>query len=73
MAKHEELIKSIMHPQLECECITKPWHQRLGANACSLVLVLVVKLVIDGKPKILYEGILPRFCMYQGDETIVVV
>jgi hypothetical protein len=39
----------------------------LDANARSLVLVLEVKLVIDGEPKILYEGI------YQGDETIVLV
>ncbi len=46
-----------MHLQLKFQRITKPWHLRLGANAHSLVLVLEVKPIIDGKPKILYEGI----------------
>ncbi len=61
-----------MHLQLKFERITKPWHQRLGANApnlvlTSLVLVLEVKLVIDGELEILYEGV------YQRDEVDVLV
>jgi hypothetical protein len=42
-------------------------YQTAGANAHSLVLVLKVKLVVDGELKILYEGV------YQGDDTNVLV
>ncbi len=56
-----------MHLQLKFECITKPWHQRLGANAPSLILILEVKLVVDGELEILYEGV------YQGDEVDVLM
>lgn len=56
-----------MHPQLKFECITKPWHWRLGANAHSFVLVPKVEHVVNDKLEILYESV------YQGDEVIVLV
>jgi type II secretory pathway component PulJ len=56
LAKHEKSIWKKMHLWLKFEHITRLWHQRLGVNACSLVLVLKVELVVDGEPKILYEG-----------------
>jgi hypothetical protein len=40
-------------------------NRRLGVNARSLLLVLKIELIINGDPKILYEGI------YQGDEVVV--
>jgi hypothetical protein len=39
----------------------------MGANAHSLVLVLEIKLVVDGELEILYESV------YQGDEANVIV
>jgi hypothetical protein len=39
----------------------------LGANACSLVLVLEAELVENGKPKILYAS------AYQGDEATILM
>jgi hypothetical protein len=39
----------------------------LGANAPSLILILEVKLVVDGELEILYEGV------YQGDEVDVLM
>jgi hypothetical protein len=57
LGKHEEPVWKITHLWLKFEHITKLWHRRLGANACSLVLVLEVELVIDGEPNILYEGV----------------
>jgi hypothetical protein len=67
LAKHKKLVKRRTHPRLEFECITISWHWKLGANARSFVLVLEVEHVVDGKPKILYEGV------YQGDEVVVLV
>ncbi len=48
---------------------TRIWvhHQTMGANAHSLVLVLEIKLVVDGELEILYESV------YQGDEANVIV
>ncbi len=47
--------------------IIKLWHQRLGGNPCSLVLVLEVEPIVDGNLEILYEG------MYERDEAVVLV
>ncbi len=57
LAKREEPVRKRTHLQLKFEHITRLWHRRLSANARSLVLVLEVELVIDGEPKILYEGV----------------
>jgi hypothetical protein len=67
LAKHEESVGRKMRLQLEFEHITKSWHWRLGANAHFLILVLKIKPIVDGKPKILYEGI------YQGDDATILM
>ncbi len=45
--------------------ITRPWYRRLHVNACSIVLVLKVDLVIDGEPNICMKastkGMKPMF------------
>jgi hypothetical protein len=50
LAEHKKSIGRKMHPWLEFDHITEPWHWRLGANAHSFVLVLEIKLVIVGEP-----------------------
>ncbi len=67
LAEHEKSIGKKPRLHLEFKCITKMWHQRLGANARFVMLVLEIKFAINDEPKILYEG------TYQRDEIIVLV
>jgi hypothetical protein len=45
LVEPEELVGRRTHPRLEFECITKLWHQRLGANAHSLCWCLKLNLL----------------------------
>ncbi len=67
LVEHEKLVRRRIHLRIEFEHITRLWHWRLGVSTCSFVLVSEVEFVIDGEPKILYEGV------YQRDEVVVLM
>jgi len=63
----EEIGGRQVHPPIKFERITRHWHQRLGIDSCSLVLVLKVKSTTTDEPKITYEGV------FEGEEVVVLM